>query len=389
MLSSKGEHKTPIKKELEANNYEVNIITSEADVHPLVVEIKPVALIYDWLVLDPDQGRKFLFRLNKLSNYAHIYRIMITKEVTTEMLALAYDVNINKVMSYGSASLNLGNELKMALTAQEWMNDFSRIIRDSKKDAKRYSQVEIDQLIEKTFGEYPHDPKVKIEYGNLKFREEKYEETIKIGEEIIREQLTNVRAMNLIARAYMKLGNFSKALSFLEKADILSPKNPKRLVLIGNAFYGIGDKESAKKSYKMAAELDPTESEAVLGLGKIMLDEGAVNSVLELFKNSVSEDEVAGFFNAAAVSAVKDNKLGEALDLYETALRALITPKLKPRILFNIALTQRRLHNLNKAKKSLEEALLIDPNFQKGIRQKIEIEKILKDRYTNEKKKTG
>ncbi len=364
-----------VRKTLAMANYKVSFISSLSEVTSAVAEFKPSVLVHDWAAVDETQTRKFHLNFARTSTATELIRVLIVPDVTPNLLAFANDALIERVYSYGSASLNLGAELDMVTSVQD-KSEIATLIRESRSEGFKYDQKKLDQKVEELYQKYPHDNKVKLEFGNLNFRQNKYAEALVLATDLVAREPQNLRAMNLMARAMMKQGQFDKALETLEQAQILSPSNPERLIMIGDACYGKGDLNKALQCYEEAADLDPDMIPAAhRQMGQIKLEMGQVEEALDLFKNSVSEDESAGFFNNAAVAAVRDGKPEQALKLYETAMRALKTTRLKPLIHFNIALSHRRLGDNESAIKHLKKALQIDPNYEKA---KVQLDQLTK-----------
>lgn len=365
-----------VRKTLAAGNYKVSFISALSEVTAAIAEFKPSVFVHDWQAVDETQTRKFHLNFSRTGTAAELVRVLLVPDVTPNMLAFANDAMIERVYTYGTASLTLGNELDMVTAAQD-KSEIARLVRETRSEGFQYDQKKIDQKVEELFQKYPHDNKVKLEYGNLNFRQNKYAEALVLATELVSREPQNLRAMNLMARAMMKQGQWDKALETLEGAQILSPSNPERLVLIGDACYGKGDLNKALQYYKEAVNLDPDmAADAHRQMGQIKLEMGAVEEALDLFKNSVSEDEAAGFFNNAAVAAVRDGKPEQALKLYENAMKALKTNRLKPLIHFNIALSHRRLGDNDSAVKHLKKALHFDPSYEKARAQMEQISRL-------------
>jgi tetratricopeptide (TPR) repeat protein len=355
-----------VRKTLAMANYKVSFISSLSEVTSAIAEFKPSVLVHDWAAVDETQTRKFHLNFSRTTTATELVRVLIVPDITPNLLAFANDALIERVYSYGSASLNLGAELDMVTSVQD-KSEIAQLVRESRSEGFKYDQKKLDEKVEDLYQKYPHDNKVKLEFGNLNFRQNKYAEALVLASDLVAREPQNLRAMNLMARAMMKQGQWDKALETLEQAQILSPSNPERLVMIGDACYGKGDLNKALQCYEEAADLDPDMIPAAhRQMGQIKLEMGQVEEALNLFKNSVSEDESAGFFNNAAVAAVREGKPEQALKLYETAMRALKTNRLKPLIHFNIALSHRRLGDNESAVKHLKKALQIDPNYEKA-----------------------
>lgn len=355
-----------LRKSLARSHYKVSFISALSEVNSALVQFRARILIHDWQAVDQSQTRQFHLKFSTTSQAEGLIRILLVPEATPVILAFANDAMIDKVMTYGNAAINLDSEIAMLLSSQD-TNELTKLIREAKNPGHRYSQQNIDEKITELYRLYPHDPKVKLEYGNLTYRQENFAESLQLAEELLVRDVNNLRAMNLKAKSLMKTGDFEQAAATLKDADLLSPSNPDRLLLLGDAFYGKGDLDKAVNYYEEAKALSPEQlNDANTRIGKVRIDQGRMEDALELFKNSASEEEAAGYFNNAAVIAVRDGKLKQAIALYYTALKSLKTNKLKPQIYFNIALTLRRLGMDDDAVKALNRSLHYEPGFEKA-----------------------
>ena len=367
-FSSKS-NREMVRKALATGNYKVNFIDALSEVSTAISEFRATVFVQDWAAVEVSQIRQFHLKFGSSVQATEIIRVLLVQEITPSVLAFCNDALIERVFTYGSASLNLGAELDM-ITSHQDSSELAKLIREQKREGFEYDQGSIDSRIEDLYQKFPHDTKVKLEFGNLMFRKNKFEVSLLMAQEIFHREPQNMRALNLMARSLMKKGDFKQAFTKLSEASLLSPSNPDRLIMMGDALYGSGDLDRAVNHYQQAinlsAELTPTASGKI---GQIKLEQGHIEEALDLFKNSVSEEEAAGFFNNAAVKSVRDGNPQQALKLYETALKALKTDKLKPLIYFNIALSHRRLGNIDNALESIKSSLQYDGQYEKARSQ--------------------
>lgn len=371
-----------VRKSLAHGNYKVSFVSALSEVSSALAELKPRIFVHDWGATEASQARQFHLKFCRSEQAASIARVILVAEISPSILAFANDALIDKVYTYGVASINLGNDLGMLTTSQD-TNELSKFLRDAKAEGIRYSQADVDARIEEIYKKFPHDNKVKLEYGNLNYRQMRIKEAHTLAYDLISRDPNNMRALNLKAKCLMKSGEWEKAIEALGEANVLSPSNPDRLIMLGDAFYGKGDLDKALDCYKEASEADPEDdATAKKSMGKIHLEQGRLEDALDMFQGSASEEEAAGFFNNSAVYAVRCGKFEEALRLYKTALKALKTNKLKPLIYFNIALSHHRLDQDDEAIECLKKSLHFDENYEKAKTKMDEIWKI-----QNQKKK--
>jgi tetratricopeptide (TPR) repeat protein len=368
VISAEGTHRENLGKALRTDGYQTNFVGNLTTVMDLLDDFRPGTLMHDWAAVQPSQATVFQQKLGKITDYSAMCRIIYAETITPALLALAVDCGIRRVLSYSASTLNLVNEIKMAASGMKGLSEIQHIVQSVANGDAKYSQKEIDDTVERAHQQFNHDPVVRLEYGNLCYRRGATAEASQIAAGLIGEQPTNVRAMNLLARTLMKEGQLDDAVKCLEKANGLSPFNTERLCMLGDAFFKSGNNAKAAEAYGQAQALDPSNPDASKGLGLVRLSEGDVNAALDLLKNSASEEEAASFFNNAAIHAAKQGKLEESLRLYETALKALRTDKLKPIVYFNIALAYEKLGRTDDALKHIKRVLKYVPTHEKALR---------------------
>ena len=266
----------------------------------------------------------------------------------------------------------------MARSAISNINKLQKLTRLIHSNQHEYSQSEIDQTVSEAYSQYPHDSIVKLEFGNLCFRNNKLNKALTLGDELLNQDQNNVRAMNLISRVYMKQNKHEEALEVLENADILSPKNISRLLELGDICIQTNQSSKARGYYEEAYQSAPEDPDTIEALGKLEINEGNQNAALGIFKKTMSEEEVAGFLNNAGIRAVRKQNHKEALKLYELAINSLKTNKYVSQLYFNMALAERRLKNNPACKEYLEKSLEHKPDFAKASKQLKEVEKLLR-----------
>lgn len=368
VLAAEGERRDALAKALRREDFKPHFIGVLNTAVELLASLQPATFLHDWPTVDPSLAIGFQQRLGKNPSFAGLCRVIYIETVTPSIAALASDSGVRRVVSYAKNPAALVGEIKMALNSLKSMSEMQRLVQEIQAGAT-YDQDVIDTKVEKAFEVYPHDPGVRLEYGLLSLRR-KYAKTAKtIAEGLVEEQPTNVRAMNLLGRVLMMEGTPDKAIELLEKANVLSPLNVDRLLMLGDAFFSVGNTKKAANYYQEALSLAPPGGkEAKTGLAKVKLAENDVNSALEMIRDSVSEEELASLFNNAAVRAAQTGQIEASLRLYKAALGALKSSRLKAAVHFNIALAHERLGQLDDAAKSIRQSLKADPEFDKAIR---------------------
>ncbi|RZA25710.1 MAG: tetratricopeptide repeat protein [Proteobacteria bacterium] len=356
-----------VKRAMQSAQFKVNFISALSDVTRAIADLKPDLFIHDWGAQNESQARQFHIKFGQSTSAIDLGRIILVPEVTPLFIAFASDAMVERFQSYSSVPLTLANEITMMLESRE-ASELQKFLRETKLNSYRYNQKDIDLRVEALFVRYPHDPKVKLEFANLQLRQGHLGRALSLSQELLNREPMNLRALNLLARARMKMGDWDDALQSLSRANSLSPQNPTRLMMIGDALFGKGDMESALTHYQQAMNLDADlVKDAGRQVGLIKLHQGELEEAVMFFKSTVSEDEAAGFFNNAAVQAARLERYEDALKLYQSALQTLKTDRLKPLIYYNIALSHSRLKAVDEAIKAVKTVLHHDTHHAKAL----------------------
>jgi tetratricopeptide (TPR) repeat protein len=369
---------SPYRQMLEnslSETYDISFKSVLVEITSFINAYKPDILIHDWSAIDESQGRIFHQKYAKSSASRNIFRLIVAKKVTPDMLAFATDTYVDKVIDVSTAKLNLDMHIEMLMNSSGH-KEILNISQISQTKNGRYSQDDIDKKIDRIYKKFPHDEDVQLEMANLNLRREDLAEAKKLANKVLKKNALNLRAVNLLSRVFMKENKWKEADQLLRKANSLSPKNSDRLLLLGDCCFGMGKLDEAIGFYSeaMLANSD-NKAKAEKSMGKAMISKGDLEAALNLIQKSASEEEAAGYFNNAAVIAVREKgNYKEAIKLYEMALQSLKTDKLKPMIYYNLALSHKKYGNLLEAAKLFKRALKYKPDYPKAKRHLRQIE---------------
>ncbi len=349
-------------------DYHVDFVSSLQDVFPALASFGSSVLIHEWSATDPTQAKRM--HHSWPNSHSGIIRILVVEQIIPSMIAFASDAGIHKIVSTAEATINLATAIDMVRSGLK-SNSFRKLMRDIATGDVEYTQEKVDQEVEKAYQKFGHDQSVQLEYGNLMMRQSRYNKAEDIALDLMNKDPNNMRANNLLSRVMMKTQRWEEAQRLLESANTLSPLSGERLLMLGDAFYGSGDLDKAMGYYQDAHDSGSMhEDQANCGIGKIKLAQGHVEEALELFKQSASEEEAAGYFNNAAIFSVKNQRYDEAINLYKTALKALKTNNLKAVVYTNLGLAYKKAQNFSKAESMIDRALKYNSNYDKAIEQK-------------------
>lgn len=340
---------------------------------------KPSVVLVDWAAFEPEEITQFLQKLRKLKESKTLPLVILAQEVSLQCLAVSVEYESWQVLLASSLQSRLAGlleEISHELLSPS--NLRCRLVALEQASQGR-SQESIDHAVEALYAQFPEVPKAMLEFANLCLRKGDLQKAEALGLRLAfgeaakgrgtsAKSLKDLRAVNLLSRIRLKQGKFSEAVALLEQAELLSPRGLERLVMLGESYRHLGDSKKARLSLFKALEQEPENDQAKINMGLIDLSEGQINQALALFRDTASEEEVAGFFNNAGIVAIHRGEFSKAIGLYEAAHDALRSNALKAKIQFNVGLAFEKWNKNDKARQHFKNALTLDPSLVKAKR---------------------
>jgi tetratricopeptide (TPR) repeat protein len=362
---------SPLRSELAAllqdAGFKVREVSSITDAIESIVQEPTDVVIQNWRNVHGADSIKMHRKLCGNSDYDGMLRVVLVEQTSPQFFSLACDLGVDKVFDSSVLEIEIPKRIRAALDDKKDELDFVRLV-GSRSHSSEYDECDLDERVQRAYHAGSPSQRMKLEYGSYLVRSGKWDEAEALAADLLNNHPSDVRSLNFLARVYMKQKRFARAIEVLKQADLISPDNPDRLVMIGDALFERGDFEEAKENYEGALHIDPEVPGAQKGLGKAFLSLGDLDAALGCFQKCLSEDETASFFNNAGVIAVKMGRSEEGLRLYESALKSLQTEKYAHIILFNIALAFFRIHDLDQAAQALKASLQYNPSYGKSQR---------------------
>lgn len=192
-------------------------------------------------------------------------------------------------------------------------------------------------------------------------RQGEYPKAAKIYQKILKQDPTNLLALNLMAEASLMLGKTSQALQLANRALKQKPDMPSTCLLRANALARMGQNKAAIEGYNTVLALQPENAPAMLSLGVALRAAGENSEAIVTFEKLIElkPDFAHAHFNLA--NAFKDEGLlDDALLSYEDTLA--ISPDMSE-ALTNKAATLLKMDQPEEALESAEQALKLQPSY--------------------------
>jgi tetratricopeptide (TPR) repeat protein len=209
---------------------------------------------------------------------------------------------------------------------------------------------------------------------------EKYKDCFDSAVMMLKVENNNINLISTAGRMCMKLGNFTEARPFLEKADALAPQNLERLNQLATMYLKANQPEKSVAVFKKLNTLNPENPEYKFEVFKLLYEAGFGDHAVNFGKEVAQPMEIVRHYNNKGVLLAKEGRQDEALKEYDRSLKFFPKFKENSRIYFNIALahlSRKTKEDYVKADGFLTKALELDPNFDKAKQAQANLKKIL------------
>ena len=326
----------------------------------------PDMLLIDWQAGRSDELAIAIQKIRQLEGCRTTALVLVAPEITQHVLALATDYGAFRVLLAENLEESCPPAIKSLVEELAKPSSLRSQLTRLEQAREKGAIGEADRIAMDLGTQFPEDVRALVETTNYNLRHDNLVAAKDTMQKLKKSFPNDLRVMNLNARILMKEGNFKQALAELEKADILSPKNAGRLQAFGDVYRNRNNLEKARNFYNQALEIEPEAKDALTGIGHIELSEGDINSALEMFRNSTTEEELISIFNNAAVLSVREQNFNRADELYQAALGAAGTNQLKARVSFNQGLAFFKSEQISKATECFVRSYKFDPTFEKN-----------------------
>ncbi len=323
-------------------------------------------LLVDWDSFVPKEVSNFLQKFRKIRRANPVPFMFIATAPTASTVAMSMEYDALQILMRQGFKSHLKHALADFTTRGNDADYFQSLLDDLEASLKSKNQKAVDEAVSILYKKFPKNPRAVVEHGNNLLRSGNYADAVEVADQLLKLDPSNIRALTLLTRAKLHEGHFDDALALMEKCETLSPENVDRLVLFGEIHWSKGQHAEARQKYEAALGIDPFCVDAQKGVALVAASVGDEAQALSVLGNSLSNDEVAGFFNSAGILASHRGRFDEAVKLYEAAIKELETPEQKAKVCFNIGLAHERAGRAAEAEQAFSDAQKWDPDFKRA-----------------------
>ncbi len=208
-----------------------------------------------------------------------------------------------------------------------WYIDFEKPGYETKKISVNVSTYKKNPIIEVTLKklegvEISKEYLEKLNKGNKLFQEKKYNEALKVYQELLEEQPKFKILNRNIGNCYFAMEDYEKAIEYYKKAIKEKGDNTEVYVAIGNAYINMGKNNEALKWYEKADVKKIKDFNVLYNIGVIFYNNFNYEKAAEFFKMAVEHNpEFADGWYQLGMTYVGLNKIDEAKKAFSEFLK--------------------------------------------------------------------
>jgi len=206
------------------------------------------------------------------------------------------------------------------ITAQPTSPDGYMLRAVAEINRQKYSDAEDD--LRKAIPLAPQSPAPYVQLGNLRFHQKQYGGAETTYREALDKDASSSDALRGLMNTYIAEKQPDKAIAAANAQIAKSPGNSNFYDLLGTAqFEGKKDLKAAEASLRKAVDLDKTNSDALVKLGKVQIAEGSTDEAIATYQQSIKDNprEISFYVLAGELYEANSNWEG-AKSMYQQAL---------------------------------------------------------------------
>jgi cellulose synthase operon protein C len=189
-------------------------------------------------------------------------------------------------------------------------------------EVKRQKYSDAEQDLHRAMNLAPQSPSPYIQLGNIRLLQKKYGEAEAFYQQALDRDPGFSDGLSGLMNAYFIEKQPEKAIAAANAQIAKSPNNSNFYDLLGTAlFNGKKDLKAAEAALRKAVELDKNNGDALLKLGKVLIEEGSVDQALATYQQSIKDNpRDIPFYIVVGELYESQNKWDQAKAVYQQAL---------------------------------------------------------------------
>ncbi len=320
-------------------------------------------VISDWK-MPQMSGIELLARVRSDLRWKNLPFFLVTSKSESEDVAQATDIGATGYMVKPLNLPILKNKLETLSGKTQGESLKETVVRAGmyrdKKDLEKAKTLLFSFLKENP----DFESRICLEIGLILEEEGLWAEAERISERALKQSPEMSRALFLKARMQGMQGKWEQSIKTMQDALNINPRNAEFLIYQGTACLHLKNLVQAKSKFMTALNIYPKDMDLKQTVWNTYLKHGLVEQVQIDFGAVLFESLTPETLNNMAIILRKKNMLRDALLVYKQALKK---DRDNPRILYNIASAYSKEGNKTIARKYLQKALEIKPDFNEAL----------------------
>lgn len=292
--------------------------------------------------------------------------LMVINDLDPRVVATAIEYGVSQVHSGPLVPETLGQCLRAMIAENIGENPIRDTLIQVAAGREKGNWDLVTSMLDNLHDQNPSNARITVELASNLIHEKDWGRAVALLKPLVEAEVPHLRALHLLGRCYLGMGQHEAAVEVLRKAKLFNPDHVDRLLDLGHALMAHDQPEDAKAQFTEALAIEPDSKPAQTGQAQAMLMMGEVNEALVLLKQVSGSREMASIFNAAAILSVKNQHFDKGRDLYLAALRALGNDHaIAARLFYNLGLAYKKWDKPEKAKAAFSKSNELDPSFAK------------------------
>jgi tetratricopeptide (TPR) repeat protein len=239
--------------------------------------------------------------------------------------------------------------------------DFRGLVGVVETLAEQNKMGEAVQEVEASVAAEPDRKDLKTALANLYVRSQRYDQAIKIYQELLQKDPKAADILFKLAETYRRRGDLNQALEAFRKASQAAPSDPAPLLQLGLLMDGTGRREQAKPIYEQILRIQQDHPIALNNLAYIKAEEGTdLDTALSMAQRALqAQPQSPDIADTLGWVYIRKNLSGEAVRVFTDLVKKFPT---NPMYHYHYGMALMQRGDRPAAKRELEAALKNQPS---------------------------
>ena len=276
-----------------------------------------------------------------------IMKLLGNNQKAAEYYRKAIAVSPNDIdlrLSYAKMLDSLGNEDAAVV-------EYNYIL--SKVNDNKEVLYALERIYKKKLENSPSDPDITANLGAIMQKQGNFDEALMYYQKSEYLNPSNINTRLNVGTLYQQKGDYRTAIKAYDSVLILYPDNVNANLYKAQANAALGDTKAAISGFQKVMSLDPANSQAQAQMLEVIKGSMTINEFITYVKRNMAASNPAELFYSYALDLHKQNKLADAIIIYNEALKL---NQNNPEIFINLAIAQNQAGTPDAAIETLKAA---------------------------------